>query len=136
MESANAGRLPLREGRRTRPDAVLVTMRPKQWVKNALVIAAAGAAGALGHDDTPGRVAVAFVAFCLLASGIYAINDVSDVEEDRRHPRKRFRPVAAGDLDPRFAIGLGLSLLLAGLLLCAVIGPLLTLVAVAYAALT
>jgi decaprenyl-phosphate phosphoribosyltransferase len=115
---------------------VLTTMRPKQWVKNALVIAAAGAAGALGHDDTPGRVAVAFVAFCLLASGIYAINDVSDVEEDRRHPRKRFRPVAAGDLDPRFAIGLGLSLLLAGLLLCAVIGPLLTLVAVAYAALT
>ncbi|HSC04891.1 MAG TPA: decaprenyl-phosphate phosphoribosyltransferase [Solirubrobacteraceae bacterium] len=136
MESANAGRLPLREGRRTRPDAVLVTMRPKQWVKNALVIAAAGAAGALGHDDTPVRVTVAFAAFCLLASGIYAINDVSDAEEDRRHPRKRFRPVAAGDLDPRFAIGLGLSLLLAGLLLCAVIGPLLALVGFAYAALT
>jgi decaprenyl-phosphate phosphoribosyltransferase len=115
---------------------VFVTMRPKQWVKNALVIAAAGAAGALGHDDTPGRVAVAFVAFCLLASGIYAINDVSDAEEDRRHPRKRFRPVAAGELDPRFAVGLGVSLLLAGLLLCAAIGPLLALVGFAYAALT
>jgi decaprenyl-phosphate phosphoribosyltransferase len=136
MESANAGRLPVREGRRTRGDAVLATMRPRQWVKNALVIAAAGAAGALGHDDTPGRVAVAFMAFCLLASGIYAINDVSDAEEDRRHPRKRFRPVAAGELDPRFAVGLGLALLLAGLLLCAVIGPLLALVGFAYASLT
>jgi decaprenyl-phosphate phosphoribosyltransferase len=115
---------------------VLATMRPRQWVKNALVIAAAGAAGALGHDDTPGRVAVAFMAFCLLASGIYAINDVSDAEEDRRHPRKRFRPVAAGELDPRFAVGLGLALLLAGLLLCAVIGPLLALVGFAYASLT
>ncbi|HJS97253.1 MAG TPA: decaprenyl-phosphate phosphoribosyltransferase [Solirubrobacteraceae bacterium] len=136
MESANAGRVPLRGGRRTRTDAVLATMRPRQWVKNALVVAAAGAAGALGHDDTPGRVTVAFAAFCLLASGIYAINDVSDAQEDRRHPRKRFRPVAAGELDPRFATGLGLSLLLAGLLLCAAIGPLLALVGFAYASLS
>ena len=136
MESANAGRLPLPEARRSRPGAVIATMRPRQWIKNALVIAAAGAAGALGHDDTPGRVTVAFVAFCLLASGIYAINDVGDAEEDRRHPRKRFRPVAAGELDPRFATALGLSLLLAGLLLCAAIAPLLALVGVAYIALT
>jgi decaprenyl-phosphate phosphoribosyltransferase len=136
MESANAGRFPLHEWRRSRPGAVIAMMRPRQWIKNALVIAAAGAAGALGHDDTPGRVTVAFAAFCLLASGIYAINDVSDAEEDRRHPRKRLRPVAAGELDPRFATGVGLSLLLAGLLLCAAIGPLLALVGVAYVALT
>lgn len=56
--------------------AVLVTARPRQWIKNALVVAAAGAAGALGHDDVPVRVGLACVAFCLLASGIYAINDV------------------------------------------------------------
>ena len=136
MESAGAGRLSLRGARWSRPSAVIVSMRPKQWIKNALVVAAAGAAGALGHDDTPGRVTVACVAFCLLASGIYAINDVSDAEEDRRHPRKRFRPVAAGELDPRFATGLGLSLLLAGLLLCAAIAPLLALVGLGYAALT
>jgi decaprenyl-phosphate phosphoribosyltransferase len=136
MESAGAGRLTLRGARRRRPAAVIVSMRPKQWIKNALVVAAAGAAGALGHDDTPGRVTVAFVAFCLLASGIYVINDVSDAEEDRRHPRKRFRPVAAEELDPRFATGVGLSLLLAGLLLCAAIAPLLALVGLGYAALT
>jgi decaprenyl-phosphate phosphoribosyltransferase len=115
---------------------VIATMRPKQWIKNVLVVAAAGAAGAFGHDDTPGRVIVACLAFCLLASGIYAINDVRDAEEDRRHPRKRFRPVAAGELDPRFATGLGVSLLLGGILLCAAIAPLLALVGGAYAALT
>ena len=136
MEPATAGSLRLRAGRRSRLSAVIAIMRPKQWIKNALVIAAAGAAGALSHDDTPGRVTVACVAFCLLASGIYAINDVSDAQEDRRHPRKRLRPVAAGELDPRFATGLGLSLLLAGLLLCAAIAPLLALVGVGYAALT
>jgi len=136
MESANAGRFPLRVARRSRSGAVIATMRPKQWIKNSLVIAAAGAAGALGHDDTPGRVIVACASFCLLASGIYAINDVRDAEEDRRHPRKRFRPVAAGDLDPRFATALGLSLVLAGLLLCVTIGPLLALVGVGYATLT
>jgi decaprenyl-phosphate phosphoribosyltransferase len=81
-------------------------------------------------------VTAAFAAFCLLASGIYAINDVRDAEEDRLHPRKRFRPIAAGEIDPRFATALGLSLMLAGILLCAVIGPLLGLVGVGYAALT
>jgi decaprenyl-phosphate phosphoribosyltransferase len=111
-------------------------MRPRQWIKNVLLIAAAGAAGALGHDDTPARVIVACAAFCLLASGIYAINDVRDAEEDRRHPRKRFRPVAARELEPRFAVALGISMLLAGLLLCAAIAPLLALVGAAYATLT
>jgi decaprenyl-phosphate phosphoribosyltransferase len=136
MEPATAGSLRLRAERRTRLRAVIVTMRPKQWIKNALVIAAAGAAGALGHDDTPGRVTVAFASFCFLASGIYAINDVRDADEDRRHPHKRFRPVAAGELDPRLATGLGLSLVLVGLLLCAAIGPLVALVGIGYAALT
>ncbi len=91
--------LPLRP-RRGRLHAVVATVRPRQWTKNLLVIAAAGAAGALGHDDVPLRVGLAFIAFCFLASGIYAVNDVRDAEEDRPHPRKRYRPVAAGELDP------------------------------------
>ncbi|HYB26423.1 MAG TPA: decaprenyl-phosphate phosphoribosyltransferase [Solirubrobacteraceae bacterium] len=136
MESANAGRLPLPAAQRSRRGSVVATMRPKQWIKNALIIAAAGAAGALGHDDTLGRVAIACVAFGLLASGIYAINDVRDAQEDRLHPRKRFRPVAARELDPRFATGLGLSLVLAGIVLCAAVGPLLALVGAGYVALT
>lgn len=111
-------------------------MRPRQWTKNALVIGAAGAAGALGHDDVPVRVGLTCVAFCLLASGTYAINDVRDVEEDRRHPRKRTRPVAAGELGEPAAVALGGGLLVAGLALCFAVRPLLVLVGGAYVALT
>ncbi len=99
-----------------------------------LVVAAAGAAGALGRDDVPDRVGVAFVAFCLLASGIYAINDVHDAEEDRRHPRKRLRPVAAGQLDPRAANLFAVLLISIGLLLCLLVRPLLAVVGAGYVA--
>lgn len=116
--------------------AALATLRPRQWIKNVLVIAAAGAAGALGHDGVPLRVGLAFVSFCMLASGIYAINDVRDAEEDRLHPRKRFRPVAAGELAPSAAVALGLILMFTGLVLCALIAPLLAVVGAGYLALT
>jgi decaprenyl-phosphate phosphoribosyltransferase len=122
--------------RRTRVHAAVALARPRQWIKNALVVAAAGAAGALGHDDVPERVAFAALAFCLLSAGIYALNDVRDVAEDRRHPRKRFRPVAAGELGRREASALGVTWLLAGLALCMAIRPLLALVGAGYLALT
>ena len=116
---------------------LIVTARPRQWIKNVLVVArAAGAAGALGRDDVPLRLTLAWAAFCLLASGIYAINDVRDVDEDRIHPGKRFRPIAAGEVDPRLATGFGISVIAAGLVACAAIRPLLALVGVAYVALT
>jgi decaprenyl-phosphate phosphoribosyltransferase len=116
--------------------AAVVTLRPQQWIKNLLVIAAAGAAGALGHDDVPLRVGLALLAFCMLASGIYAINDVRDAAEDRRHPRKRFRPVAAGELSPRAAVALGSALMIGGVILCAAIRPLLAAVGAGYVGLT
>ena len=100
------------------------------------MIAAAGAAGALGRDDVPGRVCLACAAFCMLASGIYAINDVRDADEDRLHPRKCRRPVAAGELAPRAAAIAGIGSIFAGLLLCTAIRPLLGLVALAYVTLT
>jgi decaprenyl-phosphate phosphoribosyltransferase len=122
--------------RRSPARAALATIRPRQWLKNVLVIAAAGAAGALGHDDVPVRLTLAFVAFCLLASGVYAINDVRDAPEDRLHPRKRYRPVAAGELGPGAATGMGLVLILAGLSLCAFVRPLVAVVGAGYLALT
>jgi decaprenyl-phosphate phosphoribosyltransferase len=122
--------------RRGRLEAAIVTMRPRQWVKNILVIAAAGAAGALAKDDVPARVALAFVAFCLLASGIYAINDVRDRHEDRLHPRKRYRPVAARELEPLTAAVIGCALMAVGLALCAALRPLLLVVGAGYLALT
>lgn len=122
--------------RRSRPHALLVLARPRQWVKNALVIGAPGAAGALGHDDVPVRVLVTCVAFCLLSAGIYAINDVGDRHEDRGHPRKWRRPVAAGDISPRDATTHGAAWIVCGLILCAAVTPAVALVGLAYIALT
>ncbi|MDQ6836499.1 MAG: decaprenyl-phosphate phosphoribosyltransferase [Actinomycetota bacterium] len=121
---------------RGRLTAALVTARPRQWIKNALVIAAPGAAGALGHNGVPARVAAAFVAFCLISAGIYALNDCRDAAEDRLHPRKRFRPVAAGELSRRDASALGVAWLVLGLGLCFAIRPLLGAVGLGYVALT
>ena len=71
-------------------------MRPRQWVKNVLVLAAPLAAAGRGHRYDYAscgiQVPVAFVVFSLAASAIYLINDVRDVEADREHPTKRFRP--------------------------------------------
>ncbi len=126
----------VRPAARGRLHAVVATARPRQWIKNLLVIAAPAAAGALGRDDVPVHVCLACAAFCMLASGIYAINDVRDAAEDRRHPRKRFRPVAAGEISPRIATITGIGSITAGLLLCVGIRPLLGLVGLGYVALT
>jgi decaprenyl-phosphate phosphoribosyltransferase len=111
-------------------------MRPNQWIKNALVIAAPGAAGALGRDGVPIRVGLATVAFCLLASGIYAINDARDAREDRLHPIKRLRPVAAGEITARTAVTFGGWLIVVGIMICAAVSLLLALVGALYVALT
>jgi decaprenyl-phosphate phosphoribosyltransferase len=91
----------------TRPHrlpAAVRAMRPKQWVKNVLVATAPLAAGRLFETPVLTGVALAFVAFCLVSATVYLVNDVRDVEEDRLHPRKRFRPIAAGELKPGTAL--------------------------------
>ena len=90
-------------------------MRPGDWVKNAFVLPALVFSQKLNEPTAVAQTAVAFVAFCLLSSGSYAINDVIDAESDRRHPIKRHRPVAAGAVSKRAAIALGAVLVLAGL---------------------
>jgi decaprenyl-phosphate phosphoribosyltransferase len=96
--------------------------RPRQWLKNVLVFAAPAAAGVL---TTPGglfRTLVAFVAFCLAASGTYLLNDAADAEADRRHPRKRLRPIAAGIVSVRLARVAGVLFILVAPLVAAVDG--------------
>ena len=90
-------------------------VRPRQWVKNVLVLAAPLAAGSVGEGDVLGPVAIAFVAFCLVASSIYLVNDARDVESDRNHPTKRFRPIAAGVVPVPLAYGLAVVLAVAAL---------------------
>ena len=121
---------------RGRFQALVALARPRQWVKNALVIGAPGAAGALGYDDVPARVLVTCVAFCLLSAGIYAVNDVRDRHEDRCHPRKWRRPVAAGDVAPGEAVAHGLSWIVCGLVLALAVAPGVALVGLGYIALT
>lgn len=79
---------------------------------------------------------VAGVAFCLISAAIYALNDVRDRHEDRRHPRKCRRPVAAGEIAPAQAVRFGAVAMICGLILCLAVTPLLALVATGYLALT
>jgi decaprenyl-phosphate phosphoribosyltransferase len=117
--------------------ALVREARPKQWVKNLLAFAAPGAAGVLFHADVAWRSLVLFAALCAAASGTYFLNDVVDVDADRRHPVKRDRPVAAGVVPLRLARWCGALLLVLGLALAAATGrwPALGVVA-AYIALT
>ena len=95
--------------------SLLRALRPKQWAKNVLVLAAPAAAGVLSHGDVVGKVALAFLSFCLVASATYLMNDVRDIESDRRHPIKRARPIASGAVSVPVALGLAAALLLCGL---------------------
>lgn len=87
------------------------TARPHQWVKNLLVFAAPGAAGVLTQGPVLARACLAFAVFCLAASGTYFLNDVADCEVDRRHPTKCRRPIAAGAVPERVALGVAAVLL-------------------------
>lgn len=95
--------------------------RPKQWAKNCLLLAAPGAAGVLTHGGALGRVLLGVLAFCLVASGVYYLNDVRDVESDRVHPVKRYRPVAAGIVPLRLAVVVGVGLFVVGAVVAAVV---------------
>ena len=113
------------------------TARPKQWIKNILVFAAPGAAGVLGHRGALLHTLLAAAVFCVAASGIYFINDATDVEADRVHPEKRLRPVAAGVVPVGVARVVGTWLVLAAIAVADLAGsPLLAGLVVVYAAIT
>jgi len=110
--------------------------RPRQWAKNVLVFAVPGAAGRLTEGPVLARTLLVFAAFCLLASGLYFLNDLADVEADRLHPRKRLRPIAAGEVPVRLAVIVAVLLLLGGIGTCAALGWRTLLVAALYVAAT
>ncbi|MEX2147007.1 MAG: decaprenyl-phosphate phosphoribosyltransferase [Candidatus Rokuibacteriota bacterium] len=112
-------------------DAIAVSLRPRQWIKNLFVFAAVIFSQQL---FTPAlwRAAGAFLIFCALSGAMYLINDVMDRDKDRLHPRKRERPVAAGRLSPRAAVGAGLLLLAVALAAAALRSGGLLLVAAGY----
>lgn len=97
------------------PGAIVRLMRPRQWVKNGLVLAAPAAAGVLDQGEYLGRALIVMVSFCLAASGTYCLNDAADVVADRAHPTKRNRPVAAGVVSVARARSIGVILLVLGM---------------------
>lgn len=122
--------------RRSHLPPLLRACRPKQWLKNVLVFAAPAAAGVLGQRADLVEAVVAFVAFCLAASGTYLLNDAADVEADRAHPTKRFRPIAAGEVAVGTARVVGVTLLAAGFAVGFLTGWRLPLVVLTYLVLT
>lgn len=89
---------------RSRGLALALALRPHQWVKNLLVFVPVILDHRLFDGPTLSKAAVAFFAFCCAASSAYILNDILDVEADRRHPTKRHRPFAAGTLSPALGI--------------------------------
>ncbi|MBV6457689.1 MAG: Decaprenyl-phosphate phosphoribosyltransferase [Fimbriimonadaceae bacterium] len=95
--------------------SLLKLMRPKQWTKNLLVFAALIVTHSYNAPDKVRMAALAFVAMCLAGSATYCLNDALDAEKDRRHPKKRHRPVASGAVPQTVAIGLGAILAIGSL---------------------
>jgi 4-hydroxybenzoate polyprenyltransferase len=83
--------------------ALFITMRPKQWAKNGFLFAALIFDQQLFHPQAFIRTLAGVFLFCLFSSTVYIINDLADVEADRLHPKKRFRPIAAGTLSVQAA---------------------------------
>lgn len=108
---AGPGSLATSVRRAPRGPAWLRAVRPRQWPKNALVLAAPAAGGRVLDPDVLLGALVAFAVFCVAASGCYLLNDAIDAPQDRLHPTKRWRPVAAGEIGVGPAVAGGVLLM-------------------------
>ena len=94
---------------------ILLSFRPKQWIKNFFVFAALIFAQELFNLDLLTKTTIAFVVFCLLSSGVYLINDICDKDDDQKHLVKCNRPIAAGKISVKLAVLTAMILLVGGL---------------------
>lgn len=118
----------------TRARVLLRACRPRQWVKNVLVLAAPIAGGIAFHPRAIAEMAVAVIAFCMASSGIYLVNDILDIEADRAHATKRKRPLASGALPVRTAWIAAVVLLPGALLGSAWLNPQMVMIVALYEA--
>lgn len=112
--------------------ALVEAMRPKQWAKNIFVFAPLVFDLKLFHPVYLARTIAGFFLLCLISGAVYLINDLVDAEKDRRHPRKRNRPIASGRLSPRLALAAAILIPLVGLPLGFYLNPLFGAILVAY----
>lgn len=85
------------------PVLVFISMRPKQWIKNCFIFAALVFSQNLFVPRMISISVMAFIAFCLISISVYLFNDLMDIEKDKKHPNKRYRPLASGRLSPLVA---------------------------------
>ncbi len=103
--------------------AAVVLLRPHQWVKNLLLFVSLFASHQLANVEYLTATIVGFIAFCMVASGTYVVNDILDLESDREHPTKKERPLAAGKIKIPHAIAIASVLIIIGIGLGRFIGP-------------
>lgn len=96
---------------------ILRLLRPRQWIKNLAIFAAVTFTGELFNPIATIPVVFGFLVFCGISSSSYIINDIFDIKKDKLHPTKKFRPLAHGDLDIKFAVLLALILIIFSLFL-------------------
>lgn len=102
--------------------AILRTARPRQWIKNLAVFTPILFTGQLLNSHAYGASIWAFIAFCFLSSSNYIFNDILDAPHDRKHPFKKFRPVASGALPVRFAALTSVLFVIIGIAISQTIG--------------
>jgi 4-hydroxybenzoate polyprenyltransferase len=121
--------------RRRRASALFALVRPRQWLKNGLVLAALVFSHRLFIARDATLAALGFVAFCALSSLAYVLNDITDREADRLNPEKRDRPLACGDLSVTQAVLFAVALALVSFILSLALGRVFLAIAVLYIAL-
>ena len=102
--------------------ALLKTGRPRQWLKNVAVVTTILFTGQLFNEKAFTATVWAFVAFCLFSSSSYFINDILDIPKDKKHPFKKFRPIASGRLPIPLAWRTAILMLGIGLFISATLG--------------
>jgi len=101
------------------PLLVLRTMRPKQWTKNVLLFGGLVFSKHLLNGELLLRSLLGFCVFCILSGLVYVINDITDIDKDKNHPKKKYRPIASGAVSPGLALAFSCVLSVLALALAA-----------------
>lgn len=112
--------------------SIFITLRPQQWVKNFVLFAGLVFSQNLSNSGMVLKTVAGFALFCLLSSSVYVLNDVLDVESDRKHPLKSNRPIARGELKISTAIIIFVILAIISLGLSFWLSPVFALIALGY----
>jgi 4-hydroxybenzoate polyprenyltransferase len=108
------------------------TMRPKQWTKNVIIYAGLVFDGQLFHLDAFLRVTLSFILLCLAASTVYIINDLVDIERDKLHPKKKYRPLPSGQLSIPLAISAAIVLPIIAIFIAWLYSPIFSVILIIY----